>query len=437
MSQQPELTERDTRGRQGAVSFRIVVTSGAGAGKDVWVRATTPGPIRIGSSSVCDMVISDRKVSRHHLSIEYQDGRIRLSDLESTNGTNVNGVAVDTVFLEGGEVIRLGDTVLSVEVHAEAAKVSLPPQRSFGRIIGASTAMRRLYPVFERLAASDVPVLIEGETGTGKELLAETLHEMGPRKHLPFVTVELPAPNADLIEAALFGIEKATSGGVVVEKGVFEETQGGTVLIDDVAELPAAPQQRLVRVLERGEIVRVNGKESVSVAVRVLAATRGDLDREVENGNFREDLFYRLAVGRVELPPLRRREGDVAFLAGHFWRGMERSGTSLPPDLIFALGHRWPGNVRELKNLITRRLVMGKGGPPLPKENDSRGTLQLESLVADDPSFSEARARVIAEFERFFVKWTLERHGGNVTKAAASSGLARRYFHQLKSRYRE
>jgi DNA-binding NtrC family response regulator len=432
---QHEPTERDKRSHRGPASFRVLVTAGKDLGKEVWVRATTPGPIRVGSSSACDLVLSDRKVSRHHVSLEYQGGRVRLTDLGSTNGTRVNGVAAESVLLEGGEVIQLGDDVLSLEMHADATKESLPTQRSFGRIHGASAAMRRLYPVFERLAASDVPVLIEGETGTGKELLAETLHEMGPRKHLPFVTVELPPANPAALEAALFGIETSTPTGPVVERGIFEEAQNGTVLIDDVAELPLLLQQRLVSVLERGEVVRVNGRQPVPIVARILAATRTDLDREVENGNFREDLFYRLAVARVELPPLRHREGDVALLADRFWRSMDRSGGSLPADLVFPIAHRWSGNVRELSNLVTRRLTTGKALVHTDLDSADR-MLELERLVADDPSFSEARARVIAAFERFFVKRTLERHGGNVTKAAASSGMARRYFHELKSRHR-
>jgi DNA-binding NtrC family response regulator len=374
------------------------------------------------------MVLSDRKVSRRHLSLEWQEGRLRLADLQSTNGSSVNGVAVEVALLHGGEVIRAGDTSLAVEAHADAATPPLSTRRDFGRMLGASLAMRRLYPVFEGLARSDVPVLIEGATGTGKELLAEMLHELGPRTTGPFVVVEATGGDMTSLELVLFGATPRDARGNVGQQGAFAEAHTGTLLIDDVAELSPSLQTRLLRELDRRGAQR---------DVRLLVATRRDLDREVENGNFREDLFHRLAVGRVELPPLRQREEDVSLLADHFWRDIVRDDTPFPSDLVFYDGYDWPGNVRELKNLVTRRRVMGSPlvemDPGLtPPSSDAS---IIERVVAQSLSFSEARERVVAEFERVFVTRTLERHGGNVTKAATTSGLARRYFHRLKARH--
>jgi transcriptional regulator with GAF, ATPase, and Fis domain len=318
---------------------------------------------------------------------------------------------------------------------------------SFGRLIGASPAMRRLYPLCERLAACDVPVVVEGETGTGKELLAEALHEQGRRAAGPFVVFDCTAVPGTLLESTLFGHERGSfTSAVAARKGVFELAHGGTLLVDEIGELDVALQPKLLRALERGEVQRVGGDRWTKVDVRVLAATRRNLDAEVQAGRFREDLYYRLVVGRVELPPLRERRGDVALLLRHFWRKLDVADQPLPQDIVARFeSYSWPGNVRELRNAVARRLALGDFAPgPQPGAADghvdvSRGARPApEDLVAavltKDLPLPRARQEIVDAFERRYVERILAKYSGNVTRAAQASGIARRYFYAVKNR---
>ncbi len=265
------------------------------------------------------------------------------------------------VYLRGGELVRVGGTVIRVDRASDTERVELPAATHFGKIVGASPEMRRLYPLCERLAASSVPVIIEGETGTGKEVLAESLHETGPRASCPFVVFDCTAVAPNLVESALFGHEKGSfTGATESRRGVFEEAHAGTLLLDEIGDLELALQAKLLRALERGEVQRVGSSRWTRVDVRVLAATRRDLDKEIQLGRFRDDLFYRLAAGRIELPPLRRRTGDVAVLAHHFWKRLADKGVPFPGDFGQRLeAYDWPGNVRELYNAVARRVALG------------------------------------------------------------------------------
>jgi DNA-binding NtrC family response regulator len=306
--------------------------------------------------------------------------------------------------------------------------------------------MRKLYPLFAQLAASDVPVVIEGETGTGKEALAEAIHESGPRAQAPFVVFDCTAHAPTLLESALFGHERgAFTGATEARKGVFEEAHGGTLLIDEIGDLDIALQPKLLRAIERSEIQRIGANKWSRVNVRVLAATRRDLDHEIHQGRFREDLFYRLAVARVELPPLRMREGDIALLANHFWSLL--GGTSQPLESSFLArlaDYGWPGNVRELHNTIARRRVFGQDTEVgLAREVGGSGAASEAARTIDDPieralamdlPLPQTRQLVSDELERRYVQRIVARHGGNVTRAAAASGLALRYFKLLRAR---
>jgi transcriptional regulator with GAF, ATPase, and Fis domain len=299
--------------------------------------------------------------------------------------------------------------------------------------------MRRLYPLCERLARAGVPLLIEGETGTGKEALAESLHEASPRADGPFVVFDCTAVAPNLVEAELFGHERgAFTGAVAQRRGVFEQAQGGTLLIDEIGDLDLALQPKLLRAIERSEIRRIGGDRVVKVDVRVLTATRRDLDKEVQDGRFRDDLFFRIAVARIELPPLRDRHGDIGVLARHFWRELEGSGEELPPEILQRFErYAWPGNVRELANAIARHvavgepidLVAGRSATIKKASNDA-----VEDVLAMDLPFPHARQRVLADFERRYVERVLARHGGSVQRAAEASGIARRYFNVIAAR---
>jgi DNA-binding NtrC family response regulator len=454
MSKLGELdrTEQARRERATAapVRHRLHVIRGADAGLTLEIDAAAPHRQYVGTSKASSLVLSDRQVSRRHLGLEpTDDGRVRLVDVGSTNGTTVNGVAVVEALLTGGEAIRIGATELRVEACALGESAALWPADRFGRVLGASPAMLRLYPLCQKLAAADLPLLVEGETGTGKELLAESIHEMSARAEAPFVVFDAAAVRGAEAAAALFGLEdlRARKGERVVRRGAFDEAHGGTLLIDEIGELDLVAQSRLVRALERGEFSRVNGDEWHAADVRVVATSRIDLEREVERERFREDLFYRLAVGRIELPPLRERAGDVAVLARHFWAQIARPGVAMPPELLASHeGYAWPGNVRELANVVARVVALGDDwivtearspdGAGGPVGGGDGGARLFERIAAMELSLPEARALVVEEFERFYVARMLAKFGGNVTRAAAASGIARRYFRLLKSRQR-
>jgi len=285
-----------------------------------------------------------------------------------------------------------------------------------------------------------VPVIIEGETGTGKEVLAESLHEMGPRAGGPFVVFDCTAVPATLLESELFGHERgAFTGAVSTRKGVFEQAHGGTLLIDEIGDLELSLQAKLLRAIERAEVRRVGGDKTIKVDVRLLAATRRDLDREVQAGRFRDDLFHRLAVARIELPPLRHRMGDVQVLARHFWRALGGKAEELPGDVVLRWeDDEWRGNVRELRNAVARRLALGELalGPQAEHADASvaEGADFVEAILRLGLPLIEARQRLIEEFERRYIESTLEKHGGSVAKAATAAGVAKRHFQRIKAR---
>jgi transcriptional regulator with GAF, ATPase, and Fis domain len=440
-----------------SASFRVTIDQGKGSGASIAIDSEH-GPLLVGKSPVCALRLADALVSRRHLSLEVVGSSLRVVDLRSTNGTSVGNLRIGSALLEGGETIRLGTTTLSV-TRLPSDGAAFPSREAFGKLVGASRQMVRLYPLLDRLAASNVPVLIEGETGTGKEVLAESIHLLGPRRQRPFVVFDCTAVAPSLVESELFGHERgAFTGATASRRGVFEIANGGTLLIDEIGDLDPAIQPKLLRVLERGEVRRVGGSETLRVDVRLLSATRRDLDLEVQRGRFRDDLFHRLVVARVELPPLRRRTGDVTELARHFAREIGGPDASLPDALVATWEDLpWPGNVRELRNAVTRQLALGdlvyglaEGAPPESDEgrlervepsspelaaaiSKEAGTI-VERVLADRLPLVQARQRLIEEFDRAYLASTLAAYDGNVTRAAAASGLARRNFQLLRSR---
>jgi len=450
MSDQPTMANIVSPTSFSAATFLLKVIEGPDTGKELAVDGTKPVRLLVGKSPACDLMLADPQVSRRHLSLELVGRRLRMRDLGSTNGTFVDGVAVLDGYLRGGEVVRVGGSALSVVESGQLTEVPLPMDSQFGRVLGASTAMRRLYPLCARLAASDVPVVIEGETGTGKEQLAEALHEQGPRAAQPFVVFDCTAVAPNLIESELFGHERgAFTGSVASRRGVFERADGGTLLIDEIGDLPAELQPKLLRAIERAEITRVGGERAIKVNVRLLFATRRDLDRQVQLGQFRDDLFHRVAVTRIELPPLREREGDVRLLAEVFATQLGSDPSALPPELLARWEtYDWPGNVRELRNAVTRRVALGDlademhsevpsaplSRPPAPM-GFGRADPILRVLSQDLP-LAEARQLLVDEFEARYVEHVLAQHEGNVTRAAAAAGIARRHLQRLRAKQR-
>ena len=430
------LLQSASQERTGARAFRLFVVDGVDAGRELILDASRARAY-IGQSPSCEMRLTDPHVSRRHVALDVLEPGLRLTDLDSTNGTFLNGIQVFSALLHGGETVKLGGLTIRVDAATAANAPPLSSATGFGRVVGSSVEMRRLYPLCERLAQSDVSVVIEGETGTGKEVLAESLHDVSARAKGPFIVFDCTAVPPTLVESELFGHERgAFTGAVSMRRGVFEQAHGGTLLIDEIGDLELSLQPKLLRALQRSEVRRIGGERPISVDVRVLAATRRDLDREVQDGRFRDDLYFRLAVARIELPPLRERHGDVAVLSAHFWRDL--GGEGEPPYDVLRRFDRslWPGNVRELYNAVARHLALGElvdSSSMQPPGSGARDA--IEATLAQNLPFPRARDRVLAEFERRYLERMLKLHGGSVTRAAQAAGIGRRYFTMIASRH--
>jgi transcriptional regulator with GAF, ATPase, and Fis domain len=416
--------------------FVLTVVAGPDAGRELRLDASLPARVLVGASEACDLQLKDPAVARRHAALQITGGRLHVADLASGAGTFVDGVCIGDAYLRGGETLRIGATTLVVSRQSGKVSGPLPRTASFGRVIGASEEMRRLYPLCERLADATVPVVIEGETGTGKEVLAESLHEQGTRAGKPFVVFDCTAVPPNLLESELFGHERGSfTGAVSSRRGVFEQADGGTLLIDEIGDLDLVLQPKLLRALERSQVRRVGGDRPVVVDVRVLAATRRDLDHEVQAGLFRDDLFHRLAVARIELPPLRARHGDVPELAAHFCRSLGADPAVLGAELLRRWeDYAWPGNVRELRNAVARHLALGDLAPHGKSGEYARIGDFIERVIAMELPLSDARDRVVDEFEQRYVAHMLEKNEGVVTKAARASGVARRHFQRVRAR---
>lgn len=428
-----------------SAAFELVAHDGPDAGGRLVVDGTQPSRALIGKSKACDLHLADPAVSRRHASVEVVDNHIRVRDLGSTNGTTVDGLRVMDAFLDGGEIIRVGDTRIHVHRSAPVPLTAPADRMSFGITLGASPAMQRLYPLCDRLAAASVSVIIEGETGTGKEQLAESLHQMGPRRDEPFVVFDCTAVAPNLIESELFGHEKgAFTGATSRHRGVFERADGGTLLIDEIGDMPLELQAKLLRSIERLEVTRVGGSERLRVDVRVMAATRRDIEREVQQGRFRDDLYHRLAVTRIELPPLREREGDVELLARRFWAQLGGDPRALPAGIVSRWArYAWPGNIRELRNAVARRLALGdlgeiEGALQVPRSHGAQHVVAggdiIAAVLALELPLAEARQRIVDEFEARYVRRLLDAHAGDTARAAAAAGVARRHLQRLKTK---
>jgi transcriptional regulator with GAF, ATPase, and Fis domain len=323
--------------------------------------------------------LSDAKVSGLHCEIRLDDRGYRLRDLDSTNGTFVGGIRINDVYIQPGAQIAVGSTRMKFEPLGESVELEISERDRLGGMLGRSVKMRELFARLEKLAATDTTVLITGETGVGKELAAECVHDLSPRAKGPFVVVDCGAIPPTLIESELFGHERgAFTGATASYAGAFERAHGGTVFLDELGELPLAMQPKLLRVLEAKEVRRVGGQKTINVDIRIVAATNRDLGVEVNRGRFREDLFYRLAVARIVVPPLRERKEDIPLLIeGILATTPGGEGAYIAAETIdLMMKHDWPGNVRELRNVIERAVLLAE-----PPENAA----QLRRAPAPQP----------------------------------------------------
>ncbi|MBK9001370.1 MAG: sigma 54-interacting transcriptional regulator [Myxococcales bacterium] len=388
----------------------------------------------IGSHPSNDFVLSDPTVSRFHCEITVAGRGARVRDLGSLNGTFVDGTQVVEAHLKNGSAIRLGRSVLSFNLGEKESTIAQSAKDSFGGLLGGSVAMRAAFAILEKVAVSDATVLIEGETGTGKDVAAEGIHQASPRRDANLVVVDCGAVPANLLESQLFGHERGAFTGADQRRvGAFEEASGGTVFLDEIGELPLELQPKLLRVLEKKQITRLGSNQPRPVDVRIVAATNRDLRAMVNSGQFREDLYYRLAVVRVRLPALRERPEDIPGLVRRFVQTFGANAAAVErltrAEHLSALARSaWPGNVRELKNAVERSVVLDQPGlPPEP-------SLPVSGAVDIGMPYEEARHRALGDFERRYLTAQLAAHGDNVSAAARASGMGRVHFHRLLRR---
>jgi DNA-binding NtrC family response regulator len=443
---------------------RVEVVGGPDAGLKRDIEAPV---IRIGARRGNDVQLTDSQVSGIHCEIRLDERGYRLRDLDSTNGTFVGGLRINDVYVPPGSVLAIGSTRIRFQPLGESVEVALSPRQSFAGLIGRSILMREMFARLEKLAQSDATVLISGETGVGKELVAESLHEHSPRASGPFVVLDCGSIPQNLIESELFGHERGSfTGAVSSYAGAFERAHRGTMFLDEIGELPLAMQPKLLRALERKEVRRIGGTKTIQVDIRVVAATNRDLGVEVNRGRFREDLYYRLAVARVHVPPLRERREDIEPLIEHFLSITPNAeGARLSVETVDLMKkHDWPGNVRELRNVIERALLLSEapmggvgegmigpagraaepGAEPTPAQSGEAGALAgsttgrgrelFEISIDTRAPFKEAKQALVNEFERRYIIRLLAEHGGNISAAARVAGIDRMSIHKMLHR---
>ncbi|MBQ9395814.1 MAG: sigma 54-interacting transcriptional regulator [Proteobacteria bacterium] len=444
------------------------------------------GLITIGSLDDNNLVIKDDTVSRYHAQIIQADESYVIRDLDSTNGTWVNQVRIKEAWLSPGCLLRFGESEFIFQPLDEEVAVIPSNEEKFGDIIGGNVKMREIYGILEKIAPTNATVVIEGETGTGKEVIAHTLHKMSQRAKKPFVVFDCGAVPESLIESELFGHEKGSfTGAIMTRQGLFELAQGGTIFLDELGELNLELQPKLLRVLEQREVRRVGAAKAIPVDVRVVAATNRKLEEEVRNNHFREDLFYRLSVVRIFLPPLRDRIDDLPLLVKHFLKNssFNRDANanlklrSISREALSAMtNYTWPGNVRELLNVVERACSLADGDcielgdlpehvakcavlppketqtapaaataaatvapatptTPQPETPPSEPALDLPSIDYENKTFKEAKEEWLSSFEGVYIRKLLEKNNYNISQASRESDIDRKYFRKLMKKY--
>jgi DNA-binding NtrC family response regulator len=417
---------------------QVVVIDGPDMGRAL---ALTSEAVCVGSDPSCDLVLSDPRVSRRHLSIRRVAEGFELEDLGSKNGTLFQGVAIDRARVGAGATLRIGSSFLRIQ--PEPHELAIPPseRRRFGELVGVSLAMRELFAVLERAADSEVTVLLEGETGTGKELSARAIHDHGPRRAEPFVTLDCGALPEGLVESELFGhVRGAFTGAMQARAGAFARASGGTLFLDEVDSLPIELQPRLLRALESGRVRAVGSDEEREVDVRVIAAAQRDLSLAVAEGGFRPDLYYRLSVLSIGLPPLRARREDLVVTVRElltrrgFFAGEGVSHEIAGPGLERLLAHAWPGNVRELRNVIERALAISPRASSFAELQISLpGDPEREAgpIVRTDLPYAEAKQLVLEAFEARYLGELFARNAGNISASAREAEVDRKHLRGL------
>lgn len=444
-----------------------IVSTGKGARQE-WV--FEHGTVTVGSMDDNDLIIVDDTVSRYHAQIIQESDAYVLRDMGSTNGSFVNQVHIREAYLSPGCLLRFGNSEFIFQPLDEELAIAPSAEEKFGDIIGGNLKMREIYSILEKIAPTNATVVIEGETGTGKEVIAHTIHKLSLRAKKPFVVFDCGAVPESLIESELFGHEKGSfTGAIMTRQGLFELAQGGTIFLDELGELSLELQPKLLRVLEQREVRRVGASKPIPVDVRVVAATNRKLEDEVRNNRFRDDLFYRLSVVRIFLPPLRDRMDDLPLLVKHFLKNSSFNRDmnanlklrSISREAMDAMTHyAWPGNVRELLNIVERACSLADGDcielidlpehistmlpNQLPEEQAVVKAEEHTEKVAQgnasftefsDKPFKDAKEAWLASFESEYILSLLQRNNYNISQAARESDIDRKYFRKLMKKY--
>ncbi len=429
--------------RLNPTSARLYVPAGPDKGKTASVGSR---PVLVGADPTCELVLVDRTVSRKHAEVRRERDFVIVRDLGSTNGTFYHDARVVEVSVPLGGEVSFGKT--RVKIVPEEVSVEARPHVSdrLGSLIGRDLRMREIFTLIEDIAETDVTVVIEGETGTGKELVAKAIHEHSRRKNAHLVVFDCTNQPKDLIESALFGhVKGAFTGATAPRAGAFERADGGTIFLDELGEFGLDLQPKLLRVLESREIQKVGGDGYEPVNARVIAATNRNLRAEARAGNFREDLYYRLAVVKITLPSLRDRPADLPLLVEHFINLNGGAFTVDPGCYTRLAAYHWPGNVRELKNVVDRAGALSRGRTHV----DLSTFIQAEDLLGEAPagssppapsldtemSFKEAKGKVISDFETRYIDALLKKHNNNISVAAREAGIDRKHFKDLMRKH--
>jgi len=425
--------------RRDSDKLAVSVIDGPDAGKQCPIGSDN---ICVGSDELADLVLLDGTVSRKHLLVRKTGEGAWIQDQESTNGTFFEGSRVKEMVLGPGATIRVGQTLLKIVPREQNLCPEPSADDSFYGVVGACRKMREIFAILEEVAQTDLTVLIEGETGTGKEALAEAIHQHSQRSDKPFVIVDCTTIPRDLAESELFGHRKGSFTGAMADRtGLFEQGAGGTLFIDEVGDLTPQLQPKLLRALERHEIRPVGAEQTTRVDARVIAATNTNLKEKISDGSFREDLFYRLAVVSIRLPPLRERGDDLGRLAEHFLK--EASGGKI--DLRISASalarftrYEWPGNVRELRNVVERAVALHRAEKPDVETvlaEMARGLGESSIRDSGQVPFKQAKSQVVDAFEREYLADLMKRTDGNVSQASREARMDRHHLADLLKKH--
>jgi len=436
---------------------KLVVVDGPNEGDEYEISESST---YVGRSAVNDITIKeDQSISSTHFEIRAEEEGFILRDAGSTNGTRLGGCRIKEVYLAPNVTFRAGNTTFKIEPLDEVVEIPLSEDEHFEGVIGRSPAMREVFATCKKVAPSELTCLIEGETGTGKERVARAIHDASRREDEPYIVLDCSAIPRDLMESYVFGHEKGAFTGAHEQKpGAFEQAEGGTLFMDEIGELDISLQPKLLRVLENREFKRVGGTETIHADVRVLAATNRDLREKVNESEFREDLYFRLSVIEIELPPLKERREDIPLLVEHFLDDVaekrpDRQRMRLTADAMdMLMDYSWPGNVRELQNVIRRAANLADGQtierPDLQLSGDAAGGVPPDEEtiepVDDDHArltvdlrneFKDAKQNLLDGFEREYLSRMYDKHDENISQASDAAGLTRYHFRELLKKH--